>query len=391
MQRPGYSLPTAAEFTDYSKWERKPSSKSETSGGWSIGRVRGEVTGSKRLQGRRQDALSHAAGLSQDSVLVTCAPDNVQKLHSRCHGSSTSKKLSSLYSPPRSVKRSKGSPDGKITKAQAVLPPKLALLQMQIEAKRKSIKEFMKFKEDLLAANLELIDIIREGEDIENCAVQELLEKYRKSRGSVAALKKKTHRDQKELLAELEKTRQQVLKKNEDLREEVRDTEVLLQTKVKERDILKGFKEKEYMVNQVTIEQLRDEIKEHAQDCEENITALDAEISEEKEKYQRMMCEKRKEIEARATEECICIMKRSVKEKGIQNKIMEKEIILHCHKAEDMKESIGDLRVKIRELILALREDRARRNPLLIVEKCQPDTELHLNIPVWDFLPLTQS
>lgn len=130
MQRPGYSLPTAAEFTDYSKWERKPSSKSETSGGWSIGRVRGEVTGSKRLQGRRQDALSHAAGLSQDSVLVTCAPDNVQKLHSRCHGSSTSKKLSSLYSPPRSVKRSKGSPDGKITKAQAVLPPKLALLQV---------------------------------------------------------------------------------------------------------------------------------------------------------------------------------------------------------------------------------------------------------------------
>lgn len=84
----------------------------------------------------------------------------------------------------------------------------------------------------------------------------------------------------------------------EDLREEVREAEALLQAKVKERDILKGFKvgiikcvscslyiymynnswrhstvllwlqEKEYMVNQVMIEQLRDEMKENTQDCE---------------------------------------------------------------------------------------------------------------------------
>lgn len=81
----------------------------------------------------------------------------------------------------------------------------------------------------------------------------------------------------------------------EDLREEVREAEVLLQAKVKERDILKGFKvgisalvgtlyvynnswrhskvllwlqEKEYMVNQVMIEQLRDEMKDYTQDCE---------------------------------------------------------------------------------------------------------------------------
>jgi hypothetical protein len=100
--------------------------------------------------------------------------------------------------------------------------------------------------------------------------------------------------------------------------------ELLLQSKVKERDILKGFKEKEFMVNQVAIEQLRDELKEHTQECEERITALSAEISEEKEKCRRMMDGMRKEIEACATEECISTMKRSVKEKGIQNKIMEK-------------------------------------------------------------------
>ena len=81
------------------------------------------------------------------------------------------------------------------------------------------------------------------------------------------------------------------------------------------------------MVNQVAIEQLRDEIKEHSQQCEVNIihsnfrntntihfhtpnfslfqegvTALSSEISEEKEKFQVMMDGKRKEIEAHATE-----------------------------------------------------------------------------------------
>lgn len=68
------------------------------------------------------------------------------------------------------------------------------------------------------------------------------------------------------------------------------------------------------------------------------------------------------------TQECIGRMKRSVKEKGIQNKIMEKvyvymhslhdgsmtvvfgfqEIILHCRKAATMRESIEDLQVQIR-------------------------------------------
>ena len=99
-----------------------------------------------------------------------------------------------------------------------------------------------------LAANLMLIGDIRKDEDekvsclwfnsslhqncinSQNCAVQEMLDKYRKSRvkasrvcallgsvshwqGSVAALKKKTHRDKMEAQAELERTKEWVLQK----------------------------------------------------------------------------------------------------------------------------------------------------------------------------------
>ena len=130
MQLPDYSLPAVAEFTDYSKWERRPSSKSGTSGGWSVGRGRGKKTaGHKRSQVRREDALSNAAGLAQGTVLVDRAPDSIQWSHSCCQ--SSSKKLSSS-SPPRSIRRSTGSPGRKISKAQVVISPKHALLHVSI-------------------------------------------------------------------------------------------------------------------------------------------------------------------------------------------------------------------------------------------------------------------
>ena len=81
---------------------------------------------------------------------------------------------------------------------------------------------------------------------------------------------------------------------------------------------------------------------------QEGIARLEAEMAEERDKCQRMVDQIRREIEAQATEvrpttihsppkppdvhtyskfflqKCIDMMKRSVKEKGIQNRIMEK-------------------------------------------------------------------
>ena len=134
VQQLNYSLPIAAEFTDYSRWERRPSNKSGTSAGWSVGRVaRGRTSGSKlRQQVRRQDALPLVTGLSQASMSGSRTLDNAQRSHqphSHCHG--RNKKLSSSGSSPRpvcSVRRSTGSCDRKISKAQ--LSPQYTLLQV---------------------------------------------------------------------------------------------------------------------------------------------------------------------------------------------------------------------------------------------------------------------
>lgn len=134
MQQLNYSLPIAAEFTDYSRWERRPSNKSGTSAGWSVGKVaRGRTSGSKRQQVRRRDALPPATGLSQASISGSRTLDNAQhsqQLHSHCHG--RIKKVSSSGSSPRpvSVRRSTGSCDRKISKAQVVLSPQCTLLQV---------------------------------------------------------------------------------------------------------------------------------------------------------------------------------------------------------------------------------------------------------------------
>lgn len=168
MQQLNYPLPVATEFTDYSRWERRPSNKSGTSGGWSVWKgARGRTLGGKRQQLRRQDALPLATGLSQASMSGSRTLDNAQHLHSHCHA--RIKNLSSSTSSPRpvSIRRSTGSCDRKISKTQVVHSPQHTLLQvspcnishfllsfhlqtqMQIEAKRNSIKEFTKYKNDL--------------------------------------------------------------------------------------------------------------------------------------------------------------------------------------------------------------------------------------------------
>ncbi|CAI8032579.1 hypothetical protein GBAR_LOCUS18417 [Geodia barretti] len=360
--------PAAEVFTDYSQWERRPCTKSwtTTSGGWSTtgrGRVGlGKTTHSKTC---RQDALKHRS--------VFQCPHS-----SHCGHKKT-------LAQPRQISTCITSPRRKIEKAKSsTVTARHSMNQMQLKVRQKSVQEFRQYKDDLLAANLELIGTIRKGEDEKNAVVQELLEKYRKSRGSVAALKKKTHRDTKEIQTELERTRQWVLQKENELHEELRETELLLQAKIKERDILKSFKEKKFMVNQATIDQLRDEMRTHAHLSKERIAGLEAEMAEERHKCQRMVDQIRREIEAQATEKCIDVMKRSVKEKGIQNRIMEKEIELHRYKAETMRQSMQDLRERISQLKVEVEVDKARVRPLVLLEKCLPDTELHLNIPVQD-------
>jgi hypothetical protein len=88
-----------------------------------------------------------------------------------------------------------------------------------------------------------------------------------------------------------------------ELHEEVREAELLLQAMIKERDILKSFKEKKFMVNQATIDQLRDEMRTHAHLSKEGIARLEAEMAEERDKCQRMVDQIRREIEAQATEQ----------------------------------------------------------------------------------------
>ena len=111
------------EFTDYSKWERRPSNKSGTSAGWSVGKDRGKGR-RKQIQSRQQDALSLAARLSQASVLVDRSPEHTQR---HCH--SSSKKVSCISPPPRLVRHSTKSPERTIPKEKSA---KHSILQVSL-------------------------------------------------------------------------------------------------------------------------------------------------------------------------------------------------------------------------------------------------------------------
>ena len=92
----GTELPAVEVFTDYSQWERKPSTKSGTTrGGWSTGRSRGRGRGRAKnsIRGSRQDALLVAARLSQASVVVDPGPGYLPLPHCHSHSKKTSLKI----------------------------------------------------------------------------------------------------------------------------------------------------------------------------------------------------------------------------------------------------------------------------------------------------------
>ena len=119
MQESDYTLPAVEVFTDYSQWERRPSTKSGTRS--TAGRRRVRAKTSSRIC--RHDALSLAARLSHESVLVDPGPQRhmltatVVQPHSHCHISS--RKLSSI-TQPRKITTTRFSHRRKIEKAQSL-------------------------------------------------------------------------------------------------------------------------------------------------------------------------------------------------------------------------------------------------------------------------------
>lgn len=150
------SLPAVEEFTDYSQWERRPSNKS---GICSV--CRGRAGGGKHEQAQRHTTLLLAARLSHDSVLVDHAPEHC------CH--SSTKKYSSYSPPPRLTRHSTNTPRKKVSKVPSAVSDKhtllevgpstigstnsyciyVWLLQIQLELRRQSIRDFTKYRADL--------------------------------------------------------------------------------------------------------------------------------------------------------------------------------------------------------------------------------------------------
>ena len=90
------------------------------------------------------------------------------------------------------------------------------------------------------------------------------------------------------------------------LREQVSSTDATLQTKSRQLQTLFHYKDKEYPIRMVRIEQLKEQMELLNERNGGEILELESEIEEERRRCEQQVEELRMSMEARATEVCTC-------------------------------------------------------------------------------------
>lgn len=115
-------------------------------------------------------------------------------------------------------------------------------------------------------------------------------------------LKLKSQEMLDEAKQELEETRTTLTQMTETLRESIRQLDDDVVSNSKQLRTLKHYKDKEYPVRQVRIEQLRENQEEFSVSHAEELREINAHVAEENEQYEHHMRAVKAELESRATE-----------------------------------------------------------------------------------------
>lgn len=267
----------------------------------------------------------------------------------------------------------------------------LSILQMQVKMREKSISDYKRRFEELLKENIRLKEEITSIEEHTHRETKSLLQRYEKFRGAVGTLHKQYDTELMVCRKDLEETKQKCFKDIKVYQAQVDELNEKLLTKNSEVKTFLNYKDKEYPGKMLRITKLERErevlLTEQKEELEELRNSMEADrlrTAAEEESIH-------KDVRYRVNEDVVSSMDVNMKEMALQNMIMSKEV--EIHKSEILL--LEDHNSKLEEEIRAILGDR-KLNPggqlfpdiFRLNEKCSPQDEIHLDIPLKRWLPI---
>lgn len=265
--------------------------------------------------------------------------------------------------------------------------PDTEIVRLQIKARRKTLQQYQKMQSKLVALNLELMGGIKDNESGVHEEVTALLEQYDKFRGAIGNIRHQSEESIKEAIKLLEETKQSTTADLESLEKEVDDLEAKVEAKANECEVLLKFKgtDKEYHLRAARMNELRAEKENLKTEQKTERSELAALVDRHHANLNNSIDIRCKEIQATLTASAVKNIPDTLRELAQQNRLMQREILLHKDNIEETEEEIDDLKSEISMLQGKLKKPVEHPK---IRDTCTPDMELSLDIPTYQLLPV---
>lgn len=282
---------------------------------------------------------------------------------------------------------SKGSDVTDISEPERPTSPETEIVRLQIKARRKTLQQYQKMQAKLVTCNLELMTEIQKDEGEVHDEVSALLQQYDKFKGAMGNIRHKSEVSVQRAQVLLDETKVSSAEELESLEKHVEDISTKAINRAHEYEVLLKFKgtDKEYHLRAARTVELKQDKDNIDTEQKAELTELQDLVRKHYSNLNRSTDQRYKEIQSTLTASAVQNIPDTLKDLAQQNRVMEREILLHKDNISDTEREIQELKDKM----CSLQEERKKLASLpKRREMCTPDMELSLDIPTYKLLPV---
>ncbi|XP_059836939.1 uncharacterized protein C20orf96-like isoform X2 [Hypanus sabinus] len=270
------------------------------------------------------------------------------------------------------------------------LKEKIYILKYLITAKKKQMDEYKEYSRNLLDINMKLVEKLKELEENAMAESRTLLIQYNKFRKGISGVGEWKRQEIEAAKDDLKDTEKTVKQKSEELYSQVEEVNTRIRNAQTELHMLKEFRDKELLIFALKITQLEKEIKQLTQEHQDELVDVEEIILAHKRRMENTLKEKEQEIFNKIAKKQINFLPSGFQEVILHNALMKKEIEVHIELNKNMEKNNLDLQRNLLHLLKSRKDGREQifTDVFQNQPKCTPDTEIVLDIPREECLPI---
>ncbi|XP_078507858.1 uncharacterized protein C20orf96 homolog [Lissotriton helveticus] len=341
----------------------------------------------QRIKGSESKTLTRISLLPP--IAKSLVPDKILEKSGKhgAHRANAAITVGTQSSPRRKRSKRKHSKKSK----RSLQPKEENILQnMLIKSRKLAVVELEKHSKALEEANMGLVETIETQDASAAAEATSLLQQYDRFGGTIASVQAWGEHQVGEARQKLQEVKVMTAQRLIDLELRLQAQNARLKASQEELHTLRTYRDKEYPVQVLRIAELQREIRKLQEEHQDERVDVEALVDTEMEKLSLMVQSRKKEILDKTVEVATCCYPTEVTQMSLHNKVMAKEVLEHKQAIRHLEKDIANLKEKRSELLDCYKQRRLLIFPdvMLLRPRCLPDTEIVLDIPLANRLPI---